>query len=158
VKGERNEEGNSGRRNGSVADAPLSASVLNTDGFQEETNPYEEDNNSHKALTGRVVYELFSALSIGASIYYDTLTEEDQRWGMSSYGVHVDYDGAHLLLRSELFAGSIDPSNIARTDDLNQLGAYLTAGYRIGAVTPYLQYGYVKTEEGDHEETSDGST
>ncbi len=133
----------------------LQYDFLISNGFQEESNPYEEDNNTHKAITARVVYELFSSLSIGGSFYHDTLTEENYRWGMTSYGVHADYDESKLLVRAEVFAGSINPSNNDETEEVDELGAYICMGYHTGAFTPYLQYGYVRTEEGDHDETSD---
>lgn len=141
---------------GMVGGANLGSGYLQYDaymanGFQSDTNPYEEDNNSQKSVTGRVTYEFTPGVTLGGSLYTDTIDEEGDRANMTSYGLHFDYDGGRLLVRTEVFSGDLDPNGGPTRE---QLGAYLDVGYRFGKVTPYGEIQYVSIEEGDHSESA----
>ena len=51
--------------------------VALTNGEQESTNPFEEDDNKQKAIQGRVRAHLLDQLELGVSAYRDSLTELD---------------------------------------------------------------------------------
>jgi hypothetical protein len=83
-------------------------------GFQEETNPYEEDNNTQKALTGRIRLQPIDSLKIGGSYYSDALSACDtlgqltaHRTLMSSISGHVEYQIKGFSMEFEFVTGSV---------------------------------------------------
>ena len=120
------------------------ASISN--GEQEETNPFEEDNNSQKALSARVKYEPSFSFNVGASLYSDRGTEEGS---LLSYGVHTQYEGSRLLVWAEVDFGKLDLGGTGGPT-IDQIGGFVDVGFPLqNGLTPYLQYQYAQTEAAD---------
>jgi len=82
-----------------------------SNGEQESTNPFEEDDNKQKAIAGRLRLTPVQGLKIGFSFYKDSETELDQNdedtgertndfsyggqleWRMQNFGLEVEYVG-----------------------------------------------------------------
>ncbi len=72
--------------------------VSNGDTLDEESNPYEEDNNSSKAINGRLLYQPLDGLQLGASYYMDTMRD-------SVLGHSVDIKSSGIQAEWELESG-----------------------------------------------------
>lgn len=127
-------------------DATLDYDVIVGNGDQEDTNPYEEDNNSQKSLTARVVYEPSLGFGVGLSAYHDTLSGSEGDIGLTSLGAHLQYKGEHFQAWAEIDRGKLDYDRTA-IPDLDQLGGFVEVGYAFASgLTPYLQAQYLSTE------------
>lgn len=122
-----------------------------SNGYQEETNPYEEDNNSEKAFSGRLNFNPGTRenLLIGLSAYYDRLSNGDALATQWSGGLLLSWEPGKWIVRSEWVAGKIDADGGGGSD---QQGAYLDLGYRVGRFTPYLEYQTVEVDIEDRNE------
>jgi hypothetical protein len=95
--------------------------VALTNGEQESTNPFEEDDNRQKAIQGRVRAHLFDQLELGVSAYRDSLTEPDAAGDPTSGRTAQLSYGAHAIWRStfgpgfelEYVRGGLKPSPTA---------------------------------------------
>ena len=95
-----------------------------SNGDQENTNPFEEDDNKHKAFGGRARLYPTRRTEIGVSFYSDKFTEFDstgedvgKRTSLFSAGGHFIWRVGPLGLEGEYVAGQIRPSfadNITR--------------------------------------------
>jgi hypothetical protein len=112
--------------------------ILVSNGEQENTNPYEEDDNLAKAVTGRVRLEA-GPVRVGTSSYYDYLSDG---------GVTVFSQGGQL----EVYAGAFElwTEVVAGTRTLDsgggttQLGWFIQPAIRLPArITPYIQIGFI---------------
>jgi hypothetical protein len=116
-----------------------------SNGEQSATNPFEEDDNSAKAVTARVRVSPTPQLTLGASLYRDSLTEyspegEDTggRTHLTSYGAQLQWVPSSFGLELEYVHGSVDPSQ-QPTTSRNALTAMVY--YRIrDRFTPYFRY------------------
>ncbi len=122
----------------------LEYDVVLSNGFQEDTNPFEEDNNSQKAVNGRLVFHPSLGLAIGLSTYLDAGTEADGDRSVRSFGAHLHYEGEHLHLWAEIDQGRLGFDDSSA--DIDQLGGFAELGYRLGNWTPYAQLQYLNAE------------
>lgn len=131
-----------------IADDNLEYIVQLTNGEQELTNPYEEDDGTPKAVSARVRYHPSPRLTLGASVYSDRLTELDEdgeplssRTELLSYGAELAWQPGRLGLEVEVVAGDVEPSaGTARS----RWALTALASYRIGErFTPYFRYEYL---------------
>lgn len=127
--------------------------VTVSNGAQEDTNPFEEDNNPQKALTGRFnFYPGDGNFLVGVSTYFDRLGAGEEAADQSSIGLHADYTGKRWTLRGEWLTGEIDPDlGFA----VKQQGAYIDLGYQWGRFTPYVEYQNIEVEIDDRSETGE---
>lgn len=118
-----------------------------TNGEQEETNPFEEDNNSQKALTLSAVYETKPGLTVGLSSYLDTLSASDEKISLQSLSGQLKYEGQHLRVWAEVVVGELDHDSEA-INDISQTGGFAEVGYGFSnGLTPYFQLQHVETDE-----------
>ncbi|MEM7397089.1 MAG: hypothetical protein AAF492_32590, partial [Verrucomicrobiota bacterium] len=126
--------------------------LMISNGEQEETNPFEEDNNDTKALTGRVRYQILENLRLGYSFYYDdairevmideeTEAETTSESSLFSQELEAELWLGKLRILAEVAHGSLDPESGGSQD---QLGWYIQPSYHFdNGITPYLRYGYL---------------
>jgi hypothetical protein len=112
--------------------------VFLSNGEEENTNPFEEDNNGAKAVTGRFRLELSESLHVGNSFYYDKYGSEGELDRLVSEGVELQYTRNDFRLWAELAMGwrkGNDGSTV------RQLGFYIQPSYTFAnGVTPYLRF------------------
>ena len=126
--------------------------VVLGNGEQEDTNPFEEDNNSEKAINGRLLFRPSLAVATGVSAYVDSGTAADGDRSLTSFGAHFQYEGERLHLWAEVDQGTLgfdDP-----TQDVDQLGGFAELGVRIGNWTPFAQLQYLSSESDALEESA----
>ena len=96
-----------------------------TNGEDEEYNPYEEDPNTSKALSGRTRINVSDSLQLGLSFHldhinsaYDTSGDDPVLTGrakLSSYGFHVEWEPKERLgVEFEYVTGSVNPDTSAK--------------------------------------------
>jgi len=128
-----------------AGDRTLDYDVLLTNGDQEETNPFEEDNNSQKALSARVVYEATDELRVGLSSHLDSVDEGGERRSLSSVSAHAQYDARKVRFWTEVTMGELEGP--AGAPDVDQLGGFVEFSYLFkDSVAPYIQYQYLETQ------------
>lgn len=116
-----------------------------SNGYQENTNPFEEDDNEEKALAARLLIQPTPDLKIGVSSYSDKLTELDgagddtgARTKLSSFSTHAEYTWKDLGFELEYIVGKTDPS---ATTELKKNGFEGMIYYSLGErFTPYFRY------------------
>ncbi len=122
--------------------------VALTNGEQEQTNPFEEDDNKQKAIQGRARVHLFDQLELGVSAYRDSLTELDTagdptsgRTAQLSYGAQATWrstfgPGVEL----EYVRGSLKPSSDAVGAKITGQGATAMVWWTfLDRYTPYAR-------------------
>ena len=108
-------------------------------------DPFEEDDNSAKSLTGRVRLHPTSWIMIGTSYYHDQLTELDAlgkdtglRTRQSSYVQSLELAPGPFLIQGEWARGNVTPATKAGVD--------MTGWYGVASVLlrdryrPYVEY------------------
>ena len=126
--------------------------VLISNGDQENTNPYEEDDNKEKSIAGRLRVSPLNNLNLGVSFYSDQLTELDtldedtgDRTSQMSYGAQADYSIQNLGIELEYVAGSLDPSY---TSKISSFAYTVMVSYEIKhLLTPYLRYEFLDPDK-----------
>jgi hypothetical protein len=123
--------------------------LLVSNGDQEMTNPFEEDNNKQKSIAGRLRFNPLNNLNLGVSLYTDKLTELDtlgedtgDRTSQISYGGQAEYTFMHAGLELEYVAGSLD---MTEPDEKLSSYAYTAMVYYIinDFLTPYIRYEFL---------------
>lgn len=110
--------------------------VLLANGEQENTNPFEEDDNSSKSVTMRIRFEPSEQLRLGYSAYFDTFS--DPALGrLVSNGLELEWSRGRLRLLGELALGVLTPKAGGST---RQVAWYLQPSYHFAnGLTPYLR-------------------
>jgi hypothetical protein len=110
--------------------------VLLANGEQENTNPFEEDDNGAKSVTARVRFEPSEQLRIGYSVYYDSFSDP-AAGRLVSNGLEAEWTLGKLRLLSELAFGVLSPRDTPHT---RQVGWYLQPSFHFkNGLTPYLR-------------------
>lgn len=123
-------------------------------GDQEDTNPYEEDNNSQKSLTGRLLWRPSLGLTVGTSGYLDTLTDGSSKADLTSLALHAAYAGEQFQVWVEVDYAELDHERIDRAD-VDQLAGFAEVGYTFAnAWTPFLQLQYVSADSEERDESA----
>lgn len=111
---------------------------------EEYPNPFDEDNDSSKAVAARVRYHPARDLVVGASLYADRYPEYDDAGAFTgattkllSYGGFATWDARPVGLELEYVRGYYDPSESAR---VFRYGLSAMAWATLGRVRPYLRY------------------
>ncbi|PCI41987.1 MAG: hypothetical protein COB51_13535 [Moraxellaceae bacterium] len=115
-----------------------------SNGDDGETNPFEEDSNTSKALGGRVRVEFLDNLQLGASFYRDHINAEYDdgdvvaRARIASYGVQANWSMFESIhAEFEYVAGTVkrdDTEKISRNAFTVMLSVEVT-----DTITPYLR-------------------
>jgi len=125
-----------------------------SNGDQEEvdadTNPYEADNNTQKALTGRYRYSPTDNLRLGFSFHHDLFTganaDINKSTEISSYGIQLNWESDKAAIELESVYGSldfVDENNATVNEKIERVGATLLLSYSLTEVlTPYLEFEY----------------
>ena len=124
-----------------------------TNGMQDNTNPFEEDDNAQKALGARVRVHPSRRVSLGASVYSDRLSERDDegedlggRTRMLSYGAHATFTPGALGFEFEYVRGHLDTST---GPGMLRQGSTAMVYYRLrDRFTPYLRYEFLDPDDG----------
>ena len=126
---------------GTIGNKAWDYDVLFANGEQDETNPFEEDNNRSKSVTGRFRLEPTDDLRVGASFYYDKMDQSDYDT-VHSEGVEFEWTRDKFHLQAEAVYGSY--SGNGTTSDRKQFGVYLLPSWHFdNGVTPYLRYDWI---------------
>ncbi|NQY67921.1 MAG: hypothetical protein HRT72_09405 [Flavobacteriales bacterium] len=106
--------------NTSIKDVQLDYNIMITNGNQEYTNRYEEDNNTMEAIATRIRLTPKRGLKIGFYMYEDVMTEYEEidndleptggRIQLFSYGTHVEWTHKDFGLEIEGVQGTINPT------------------------------------------------
>ncbi len=121
---------------GLIGDRGFSYDLFLSNGDQSETNPFEEDNNGAKAVTGRFRFEPTEALEVGTSFYHDQ-PDSDGVGSLTSSGLELRYQARAWKLWAELDFGWLDPEE---ADEILQVGWYLQPSYEFdNGLTPYFR-------------------
>lgn len=134
--------------NFSVKSVNFEYHVQLSNGDQENTNPFEEDDNEEKAIAARLLFMPSQNLKIGVSSYSDKLTELDgagddtgNRTKLFSISSHVEYTYKNAGLEVEYITGKTTSS---AGDDLKKSALEGMLYYTISdRFTPYLRYEYL---------------
>jgi hypothetical protein len=125
------------RGDGLIGERSFSYDVFLSNGDQSETNPFEEDNNTAKAFTGRFRFEPNDAFEIGNSFYYDK-SNADGVNRLTSYGLEFRYQSRSWRVLAEGAFGWLTP---IEEDDVLQIGWYVQPSYELdNGMTPYLRF------------------
>lgn len=79
------------------------------------------DNNSNKAIGGRIAYAILPTIEIGAS-YYTAKYDNDEKLDFSATGFDLNWIGSHYIVRSEYISTQTD----AFDDDQNEQHRVIT--------------------------------
>ncbi|MEO9871848.1 outer membrane beta-barrel protein [Ekhidna sp.] len=131
-----------------------------SNGYQENTNPFEEDDNTQKAIAARLLMQPIPGLKVGFSTYSDRITELDDTTGedtgertkLSSFSTHAEYSVGDFGLEFEYITGKTDPSD--PTDlkkDAFEGMLYYTLKDRF---TPYFRYEYLDPDKDVEDDTA----
>ncbi len=121
---------------GLIADRGFSYDVFLSNGDQSETNPFEEDNNGAKAVTGRFRFEPSDSFEIGTSFYHDRPDSEGVG-SLTSSGLELRYQARAWKLWAELALGWLE---LQEGNEVLQVGWYLQPSYEFdNGLTPYLR-------------------
>lgn len=133
---------------GVIGQRDFSYDLQFANGEQENTNPYEEDDNTPKSVAARIRFEPSPSLSVGYSFYFDDTT--DPRLGtVVSNGIEVEATWSRLRLQAEVAIGTYSPE----VGDLTQVGFYVQPSYHFdNGLTPYLRLDYVDPDTGRDED------
>lgn len=116
-----------------------------SNGDQENTNPFEEDDNEEKALAARLLIQPTNDLKLGISTYNDKISELDSigedtggRTKLGSFSVQAEYTYKDLGFELEYITGTTDPTGAG---DLTKNGFEGMIFYSIDdRYTPYVRY------------------
>lgn len=113
---------------------------LISNGEQTNTNPFEFDDNSFKAVAARVRLDPAEKLRVGTSFYYDEVTERgfDR---LIAQAVELEFNWKALRVLSEACIGW---KRRTTGGSFDQFGWYLQAAYRFkNRLAPYSRFEYV---------------
>jgi len=115
--------------------------LLVANGEQDNTNPFEEDDNKSKSVTARFRLQPLGSLQVGASYYHDTFSEGSQLDSIRSVGLELDWEFSRLRLIGELVSGT---KNFAAGGSSDQIGWFIQPSYHFdNGVTPYARYDWI---------------
>ena len=124
------------RGDGVIGERDFSYDVFVANGAQEETNPFEEDNNLAKSVTARFRFEPSESISIGNSFYHDKV-EAHGIEKIVSDSLEFRYQGIAWQVWAEAAFGWLTPED---DDRVLQIGWYIQPSYSFdNGMTPYLR-------------------
>jgi Phosphate-selective porin O and P len=124
------------RGDGLIKDHNFSYDVFLSNGDQDQTNPFEKDNNTAKAVTARFRFEPSDNLEIGNSFYYDIRTADGVNQ-LTSYGLELRYQLKSWRILAESDFGWQQPTEGAT---VFQVGWYIQPSYEFrNGMSPYFR-------------------
>jgi len=137
---------------GVIGEKNFSYDLQISNGDQENTNPFEEDDNGFKAVAGRVRYEPSDSLRFGYSFYVDE-SSNPELGRIVSNGLEAELALSRFRLLSEVAIGKLTP-DVAGRASVSQVGFYLQPSWHLDSgVTPYMRLEFVDPNtntSGDH--------
>jgi hypothetical protein len=122
-------------------------------------NPFEEDDNSFKALAARVRFHPVTPVTLGFSVYNDHLAEYDKAFkrtghftALRSYGFQAAYEKGRVGGEVEYIYGYYKPGTTAR---VARHGLSAMAWGNLGLLRPYLRY---EAHDPDHDKLDDSAS
>ncbi len=146
--------------NFSVSSVNFEYNVQISNGYQENTNPFEEDDNRQKAVATRLLVQPIPGLKMGFSSYSDRISELDattgddtgERTKLSSFSTHAEYSAGAFGLEFEYITGRTDPSDPSELQKNAFEGMlYYTIADRY---TPYFRYEYLDPNKDVDDDTA----
>ncbi len=146
--------------NFSVGTVNFEYNVQVSNGYQENTNPFEEDDNTQKAVATRLLVQPIPGLKMGVSTYSDRITELDattgddtgERTKLSSLSTHAEYSTGGFGLEFEYITGKTDPSDPSELQKNAFEGMlYYTIADRY---TPYFRYEFLDPDKDIDDDTA----
>ncbi|MBV1882119.1 MAG: hypothetical protein KUG82_10815 [Pseudomonadales bacterium] len=128
--------------------------LSNGESEDEDINPFEEDDNTHKAFNGRFRLRYTDAIQLGFSFFLDSMEDPNSsgRIDLSSYGLQADWENENGTgLEFEFVLGDEDYSQaqkISRYAYTAMLYQQLNEKY-----TPYLRYEYLDPDKNTSRDT-----
>ena len=114
--------------------------MLVANGDQTEANPFEEDENSSKSVTGRVRVDVNEKLRVGYSFYRDHLSSPTYRT-LQSHGFEGELNLTRLRILGEVAFGT---RTLQAGGSQKQLGWYIQPSYHLrNGWTPYVRLDHV---------------
>ena len=110
-----------------------------SNGESDDTNPFEEDDNTHKALNGRLVFSFIDSIAWGLSFYQDDMENGDgtETAEINSYGTHLVWVMPwETSLEFEYVMGD---EQIGVADTIDRSAYSLMFSHPFGKFTPYLR-------------------
>lgn len=122
--------------------------LLLSNGEQENTNPFEEDDNKEKSIAGRFRINPIEELQVGFSFYNDKLTELDttgedsgDRTNLFSFGGQAEGTFGDIGIELEYVTGDIKPSN---GSSISRYAYTAMLSYNFSNIyTPYVRYEFL---------------
>lgn len=136
---------------GLIGEKEFDYDVLIANGEQDNTNPFEEDDNSSKAVTARFRLEPLETLQVGASFYYDQYSEGSELDSIRSTGLELDWETSSFRVVAEVVSGK---QNLEAGGSRDQLGWFIQPSWHFeNGVTPYVRYDWIDpdTDRSDDE-------
>jgi hypothetical protein len=131
--------------NGHLSSVDFDYVLQLSNGDQLDGNPFEEDDNTAKAVTARLRLHPTREVSVGFSFYEDQLGERDaegedtgRRTKLLSYGAYATWTPSALGLEFEYVRGHVDPSAL-QAHGRSGLTAMVYYRYR-DRFTPYFRF------------------
>ncbi len=125
------------RGDGVLAGRDFNYDVFVANGVQEEVNPFEEDMNTAKSITGRFRFEPNMDFQIGTSFYYDKLPE-GRHQSVTSNGYQFRYQRDEIRLLGEIVVGWL---KYQQGGTRTQVGWFVQPSYHFdNGITPYLRF------------------
>jgi hypothetical protein len=125
-----------------------------SNGESDTVNPFEEDDNTAKAVAARFRFHPLAGLAIGLSAYRDEASPEGAvgRTTQASWSFHTSWEGSHAGVEGMYVAGKLDPEGPA---ELSRQGLFVMVWGKFGRVRPYFRYEYhdPDTDLGDDDAT-----
>jgi hypothetical protein len=126
---------------GLMGDMEFDYDVLIANGEQDNTNPFEEDDNSSKSVTARFRFEPIDTVQLGASLYYDRFSEGSELDSIRSVGIEVDWQISRARVLAEVVSGSRRHESGGST---TQLGWFIQPSWHFeNGLTPYVRYDWI---------------
>jgi len=127
------------RGDGVIGERDFNYDVQFANGEQDDTNPFEEDNNAFKSIAARFRFEPSFSLRIGYSFYMDKTTDPNQGTVVSN-GIEIEQTWKRFRVQAEAAIGSYT----AQGGDVTQVAFYVQPSFHFdNGVTPYLRFDLV---------------
>lgn len=136
---------------GTMAEMPFDYDVLIANGEQDNSNPFEEDDNGSKSVTARFRFEPTDSLHLGASLYYDKFSEGSQFDSIHSEGLELEWMVSRVRFLAEAVSGT---QKLDGGGTRKQMGFFIQPSYHFdNGVTPYIRYDWIDpdTDKSDDE-------
>lgn len=136
--------------NGDFGDVEFDYDLQLSNGETEDddANPYEEDDNTSKAVNGRIRLNPTMDMRVGFSFYRDSMQDpdnEEDRIDISSYGFQFEWDtGSNVAVELEYVWGTED---WAMTGEISRSAYTAMVYYHLKNLTPYFRHEFIEPDD-----------